>query len=101
MTRKRRPAPRQDEIKAAIEAARTGKGRALALMLKSFSDADLAKALSRANVPTTVPLFDPYAAIAVALSYASGMKEERDRFNGLMREADKRARREMKAEAAP
>jgi uncharacterized protein (DUF2236 family) len=97
MSRKRRPAPSQEEIKVAIEAAREGKGRALAVMLKSFSDDDLAKAFSRGNVRATAPLFDPYAAISCALSFAAGMKKFRDDLNARLREVDKQVRREFKA----
>lgn len=98
---KRKRAPTQEEMWAAIEAARKGKGRALAAMIKSFSVEDLAKGFSRCPYPEA-DCFDAYQAIASALSYASGSKQGRDEFNTMMREADKKARREMKAaEAQP
>lgn len=94
---KRRPAPTQDEIKAAIDAARKGKGRALAVMVKSFSVDDLAKGFSGARYSFSV---DPYDAITGALSWASGRKSVRDDLNARMREVDKRVRREFKAKKA-
>lgn len=98
---KRRPAPSQDEIKAAIDAAREGKGRALAVMIKSFSVDDLAKGFSGGNWPPPFSFMDPYAAISSALSCAAGRKSFRDDFTAKMRDADKRARRAQKAEASP
>ncbi|MGB4864335.1 MAG: hypothetical protein WBP38_00395 [Hyphomicrobium sp.] len=95
---KRRPAPTNEEIRAAIARAKAGKGRQLALMLKSFSADDLASALSNVGrYGTTMFSIDPWGAIGSALSFASGRKECRDDLNKRLRAAGAKATREWRA----
>lgn len=96
---KRRPAPTNEEIEAAIARAKAGKGRQLALLVKSFSADDLAIGFSRAGT-YSFGFYDPFWAVKIALVYASGMKSERENFARLYRETlKKRVAAEKAAEA--
>lgn len=79
---KRTPAPSADDIVAAFTAATQGKGRRLAVLVKSFSTDDLASAFSR------VGALEPHAFIGLgqALAYAAGLKDERTRMTAEARE---------------
>lgn len=96
---KRRPAPTQDEINAAIEKAKAGNGRALAEMVKSFSTDDLAKSFSRVSAYGGYG-WDTWNALELALSYASGLKSERERWTLRYREILKKRVAAEKAEVA-
>lgn len=93
---KRRAAPTSAEIGNAIARAMEGRGRQLALLVKSFSVDDLAAAFSGASYPSAYP----YQALAGALAWASGRKSWRDDLNARLREADKKSRRAAKAKDA-
>lgn len=93
---KRRPAPSQDEIKAAVDAARDGKGRALAVMVKSFALDDLVRAFSRVGSYGAYA-WDTWGSLELALNYASGLKSERERITVIVREARKQGRKSEKA----
>jgi hypothetical protein len=92
--RKRRPAPSNEDIRDAIDAARHGKGRKLAKLIKSFSEDDLAAGFNAAGRYGNP--FDPYSAIHSALAFASGRKEFRDDMNRRLRDAGNKAVREWK-----
>ena len=87
---RRTPAPSLDDIRAAIEAARNGRGLPLARLIKSFSMDDLARGLARGGDGT----FE-WQSLGIALAFASGLKEERKRCNALRRDL----RREDRASA--
>ena len=71
---KRQPAPSVDAICAAIDAAMAGKGRRLAELVKGISTNDLAVAFGAVGSRVGPIGFD---VLSRALSYASGMKEQR------------------------
>lgn len=70
---KRKPAPSLEELDAAIASAQRGKGRKLAEIVKSFSTDDLATAFGR--IGGKYPHM--FHGLYLALSFASGLKEER------------------------
>lgn len=86
---KRRPVPTNDEINEAIDQCLKGRGTKLARIIKGCSVEDLAKGLSYSG-----PHHDFYGfgAIATALSYASGRRDERARAAVVMRDIRKRYR---------
>ena len=95
---KRRTAPTDAEIRVAIERAKKGKGRQLALMVKSFSAEDLASGFTNVGrYHTTWCSVDPWGALRSALTFASGRKEYRDDLNRRLRDAGAKATREWKA----
>lgn len=69
---KRPPIPSTDDIRAAIEAAASGKGPRLAELVKAVSTDDLATAFGRVS-----QYHADFHALTLALAYASGMREQR------------------------
>lgn len=92
--RKRRPAPSTEDICDAIEAAQKGKGRALAKIIKSFSEDDLVAAFNATGGRHHLAL--QWDAVLSALAFASGRKEFRDDMNRRLRDAGNKAVREWK-----
>lgn len=81
---RRKPAPSLDEIRDAIEAARNGRGLPLARLIKSFSLADLARGLARGGRYESCGTIE-WQGLSVALAFASGLKDERQRCNAMLR----------------
>lgn len=76
----RKPAPSPDEIDQALLAATQGRGRKLATLVKSFSLDDLAAAFAKVG-QDGISLF----ALARALNFAAGRKEQRERMTADLR----------------
>lgn len=94
---KRKPAPTDAEIDAAIERAKKGKGRQLALMIKAASVKDVTWAFDfEARYPAWE--LDPWAVIRRMLIGAARMKQTRDELNERLRKAGAEAVRKHKAE---
>lgn len=93
---KRRPAPTIEGIREAIEQAKKGKGRALAVMVKSFSLDDLVRAFGRVGSYGGYG-WDTWGSLELALNYAAGLKSERNRITVMVRDARKKVRTEKQA----
>lgn len=70
---KSRHPPSQDELNSAIVACMQGRGSALARIIKGFSVEDLSKGLSYSGPHHD---YSHFSAVATALAFASGRKEE-------------------------
>lgn len=81
----KRKAPTTEEIEKALKAADAGKGRQLAMLVKSFSVEDLAAAFSAVGKSG----FNFYA-ISTALHFAAGRKGYREEHAAEMRAFRKR-----------
>lgn len=82
---RRKPAPSLDDIRDAIDAARNGRGLPLARLIKSFSMDDLARGLARGGSYESCGAVE-WLGLSVALAFASGRKEERQRAARVLRE---------------
>lgn len=83
---RRRPAPTNQEIEDAIDAAMKGRGMPLARLVKSFSLDDLARGFAATSNYVSSP--NDFFAVQMALVHAAGRKEGRQAFN--RRDADVR-----------
>jgi hypothetical protein len=93
---KRRPAPTEAEIDAAIARAKKGKPRQLALMIKAATVKDMTWALEFEAKYRTYE-FDPWNLLRGALRGAAMAKQCRDELNDRLRKAGNKAVREHRA----